>query len=186
MKQFQELRTGNIIKLNGVMHLIVKYEYVKAARSNAVVKAKLKNMNTGSISESVYKADEKVEDIRLEKRPMQFLFKANDVFTFMDQQTFEQHEINEETLGNARYFIKEDDVIDVLCHEERPITLDLPNAMELKITYTENGIRGDSSGRVLKPATLETGMEIQVPLFCNIGDVIRVDTRSGEYLERAK
>lgn len=186
MKFAQDLRAGNIIKIGKDLFVIMKAEYFRAARCNAVMKTKYKNMTTGSVSEVVFKIDEKLDDVRLDKRIMQFLYEVDDRYAFMDQETFDQIEITKEDIGDNIRYIKEQADVDILFYEGKPVSVEVPKAVELEITYTETGLRGDTSGKVLKPATLETGYELQVPIFCNIGDKIRIDTLTGQYVERVK
>ncbi len=186
MKFAQDVRSGNIIKIGRDLFKIIKAEYFRAARSGAIIKMKLRNMSTGSVQEASYDLTEKLEDIRLDKRPMQYLYESNGSYAFMDQETFDQIELSKEDLGDCVYFIKEEQAVDMMFYEGKAISIDLPKSMDLKITYTENGVRGDTSGKVMKSATLETGLEVSVPLFCNIDDNIRVDTATFEYLERVK
>ncbi|MDD5455968.1 MAG: elongation factor P [Candidatus Margulisbacteria bacterium] len=186
MKLAQDLRSGNIIKVGKDLYVIIKTEYFRAARCNAVMKTKYKNMSTGSVSEVIFKIDDKLEDIRLDKRAMQFLYESDGMYAFMDQETFDQIEIPKEDLGDNANYIKEQDIVDILIYEGRPLSVELPRTVELAITYTELGLRGDTSGKVLKPATLETGYVVQVPIFCNTGDKLRIDTTTGEYVERVK
>ena len=186
MKEAQELRSGNFVVINNDLHLILNAVYNKGGRNAAVMKMKMKNLSNGSVSETVYKANDKFNQVSLDKKEMQFLYEQDGAYTFMDQETFDQIDLTKEDLGDATNFIKEQMIINVSMYEGRPVGVDLPIAVELEITYTEPGNKGDSSGRVLKPATLETGYELGVPLFCETGEIIRVDTRNGEYMERVR
>ena len=186
MKFAQDLRAGNIIKIGKDLMLVLKATYFRAARSNAIIKTKLKNMGTGSVMEVSYKTEDKLDEVRLDKRPMQFLYETDGMYAFMDSETFDQIEISKDDLGDNVNYMKEQDTVDILFYESRPISVEIPKSVELKITYTETGVRGDTSGKVLKPATVETGYELQVPLFCNVDDKIRIDTATGEYIERVK
>lgn len=186
MKPIQEFRAGNLLKIGNDLFLILTFTYNKGARGASMVKVKLKNMTTKSVAEYTYKAAEKFDEARLEKKAMQFLFKSTDTYTFMDQTDYEQIEISAENLGDNVNFLKEEMIIDVFFYESNPVSIELPNSVELKITYTENGIRGDTTGKAMKPATVETGYELSVPLFCNNDDLIRIDTRTGEYIERVR
>ena len=186
MKFAQDLRNGNIIKIGRDLMQVIKAEYFRAARSGAIVKVKMKNMSTGSVSEASYDLTEKMEDIRLDKRPMQFLYENGGSYAFMDQETFDQIELSADDLGDNVKLMKEESVVDMMFYEGKAVSVDLPKTIDLKITYTENGVRGDTSGKVMKPATLETGLEVSVPMFCNIDDMVRVDTATFEYKERVK
>ncbi|MBN1971078.1 MAG: elongation factor P [Candidatus Delongbacteria bacterium] len=186
MKEAQDFRAGNIYKVGNDLLLITKAEYNKGNRGASSMKLKTKNLTTGSVAETVYRASDKLEEVRLDRKNMQYLFNDGEMYTFMDQESYEQTELSKEYLGDNINFLKDEMVIDVLFYGEKPISVELPTSVDLKITYTEPTVPGNTTGRVMKAATLETGFETQVPLFCNEGDLIRVDTRSGEYLERAK
>ena len=185
MKEVQELRAGNTVKVGNDLFLVLKAVYNKGARGASSVKMKLKNLATNATSETVYRAGDKFNDIILERRPMQYLYESGDLYTFMDQNNFEQIELNKEDLGDALNYLKEQMVIMVVMHEAKAVGVELPTNVDLKITYTEPAVKGDTSGKVLKTAKLETGYEIQVPLYCKEGEAIRIDTRTGEFVARA-
>ena len=184
MKEAQELRNGHFVKIGNDLHLVLKAEYNKGGRNAAVMKMKMKNLSNGSVSETVYKANDRFNQVSLDKKEMQFLYQQDGMYSFMDQETFDQIDLTKDDLGDATNYLKEQMVINVSLYEGRPVGVELPIAVELEITYTEPGNKGDSSGRVLKPATLETGAQISVPLFINTGDKLKVDTRDGSYLGR--
>jgi elongation factor P len=186
MKEAQDLRAGNTVKVGNDLFLVQKMVYNKGARNASMVKLKLKNLETLSSSESVYKAADKFNDIVLERRPMQYLYAANDQYTFMDQETFEQIDLNKEDLGDALNYLKEQMVLEVVRHEGKAVGVETPINVELKIEYTEPAVKGDTSGKVMKTAKLETGFEIQVPAYCVTGEKIRIDTRTGEFVARAQ
>ena len=186
MKEAQELRAGHVVKMGNDLYMVLNATYFKGGRNAAVMRMKMKNLTNGSINETAYKAQDKFDFIPLEKKQMQFLYESDGMYTFMDQETYDQIQFTKEDMGDNIYFLKDEMVIDVSMIDERPIGIVLPINVDLKIEYTEPGNKGDSSGRVLKPAKLETGYQVQVPLFCNIGETIRIDTRSGEYVERVK
>ena len=186
MKPIQEFRAGNLLKIGDELFLILTYAYNKGARTSSMVRVKLKNMATKSTAEYTYKAGEKFDEVRLDKKAMQFLYKTNDAYVFMDQTDYEQIEIPIENMGDNVNYLKEEMIIDVFFYQDNPVSIELPNSVELKITYTENGIKGDTTGKSMKPAKLESGYELNVPLFCNIDELIRVDTRTGEYIERVR
>lgn len=185
MKEAQDLRAGNCVKINNNLFIILKAIYNKGARGASSVKMKLKNLATGSASESVYRASDKFEDIVLERRQMQYLYSNGGFYTFMDQETYEQMDLTADDLGDALNYLKEQMVIDVIVHDTKAVGVELPINVEAEITYTEPAVKGDTSGKVLKPAKIETGYEIQVPLYCNIGDKIKIDTRTNEFVSRA-
>lgn len=186
MKEAQDLRSGNVVKIGNDLHLILNAAYNKGGRNAAVMKMKMKNLTTGSVSETVYKAADKFNHVTLDKKEMQFLYEQDGLYTFMDQETYDQIELTRDDLGDAINFLKEQMIIDVSLYEGRAVGIELPTSVEMEITFTEPGFKGDSSGRVLKPAKVQSGYELQVPLFCEIGEIIRIDTRSGEYLERVR
>ena len=146
---------------------------------------KLKNLSTNATSETVYRAGDKFNDVVLERRTMQYLYESGGAFTFMDQNNFEQIDLFKEDLGDALNYLTEQMVIQVVMHEGKAVGVELPINVDLKITYTEPAIKGDTSGKVLKVAKTETGYEVQVPLYCKEGETIRIDTRTGEFVARA-
>lgn len=184
MKTAQEFSSGNIIKMGEEVFIIQKAAFSKSGRNAAVVKFKMKNLITGQIREEVVKAADKFEDVRLEKNTMQFLYALDDEYNFMDNETFEQIAFREDDLGDALNYLVEEMNLDILFYEGKAVGVEVPRVVEREITYTEPGLRGDTTGKVTKPASISTGYELQVPLFINIGDVIRIDTRTGEYMER--
>ena len=185
MREAQDLRVGNTLKVGNDLFIVTKFTYNKGARNASMVKMKLKNLSTAAITESVNKASDKFEDIVLERRKMQYLYGANDSYTFMDSENFEQIDLTKEDLGDALNYLKEQMTIDVVLYGERAVGVELPINVELKIVYTEPAVRGDTGGKVLKAAKAENGFEVQVPLYVNVGDVVRIDTRDGEFVARA-
>ncbi|MCX5774485.1 MAG: elongation factor P [Fusobacteria bacterium] len=186
MRIAQEFRNGNVIKMGDDAFTVLKTQFHKSGRSSAVVKFKLKNLITGNISETSVNATDKFDEIRLDRRTMQFLYENDGMYAFMDQETFDQLELSSEDLDESAKFLVPEMAIDVMLYDEKPVAVELPNNIERKVEYTEPGLRGDTSGRVTKAATIEGGYELQVPLFVNIGDVIRIDTRECSYMERVK
>jgi elongation factor P len=186
LKEAGDLRLGNVVKIENNLWVVMKNVYHNPGRHAAMARLKLRNLTTGQVQENAYKADNKLEMSILDRKPMQFLFKSDDVYTFMDQENYEQHEIRTPILGDAVNFLKEELVIDVLLYENAPVMVELPIIVELDIAYTEPAVRGDTSGKVMKIAKLETGYEISVPSYCVTGEKIRIDTRSAEYVDRVK
>jgi len=186
MKDAQELRPGNVVKIGNDLTVVLAANLKVGGRGASLMRLKMKNLTTGSITDTAYKAADRFEFITLDQKAMQYLYESDGAYTFMDQETFDQIELTRDDLGDAIHFLKEEMVLSISLYEGRPVGVELPINVELEITYTEPGFKGDSSGRVLKPATLETGYEIQVPLFCEVGEIIRIDTRSGEYVERVR
>lgn len=185
MKNAQEISSGSILKINNEIFMIQKATFNKSGRNSAIMKFKMKNLITGQVKEETMKASDKVDDVRLDRKTMQFLYEADGGYNFMDQTTFEQIELTVDDLGDATNYIIEEMPIDVLMYDERPVGVELPKSVEREITYTEPGLRGDTTGRAMKTATIETGYELLVPLFIKMGEKIKIDTRTGEYLERA-
>lgn len=183
MKTAQELRVGNVIMVGNDPLVVQKAEYNKSGRNSAVVKLKFKNLLTGTSSESVYKADEKFEVVILEKKECNYSYYADPMYVFMDEE-YNQYEIEAESMGDALSYLEEGMAVEAVFYEGRAISVELPTVIVREITYTEPAVKGDTSGKVMKPATIATGKEISVPLFCNIGDKIEIDTRTGEYRSR--
>jgi len=179
-----DFRTGLTIELDGQVYMVLEFMHVKPGKGSAFVRSKLKNIETGATIEKTFRAGEKVPRAHLDKRKMQYLYTDGEAFYFMDEETFDQMALNTEQLGNAVNFLKENMVIDVLMYKGRTIGVELPNFVELEVVETEPGVKGDTATGATKGATLETGAKVQVPLFIEAGDIIRVDTRTGEYMER--
>ncbi|MBW1982076.1 MAG: elongation factor P [Deltaproteobacteria bacterium] len=186
MYSTSDFRRGLKIELDGKPYLIVEFLHVKPGKGGAFVRTKLKNMETGQVLERTFRSGEKVERPDLVEREMQFLYRDTEGYCFMDNNNYEQIFIDEEHLGDAKNFLKENTDVKVLFFNNKPIGIDLPNFVDLAIVQTEPGVRGDTATGATKPATLETGVVVQVPLFLNEGDLVKVDTRSGEYIERVK
>ncbi|MBL8474728.1 elongation factor P [Methyloversatilis sp.] len=185
MKTAQELRAGNVVKIGNEAMVVLKADYNKSGRNSAVVKLKMKNLLTGSGQETVYKADDKFDVVILERREVTFSYFADPMYTFMDGD-YNQYEVDAENMGDALNYVEDGMACEVVFYEGRAISVELPNSVVREITYTEPGVKGDTSGKVLKPAKINTGYEVSVPLFCEIGDKIEIDTRTGEYKNRVK
>ncbi len=184
MLQAQEVRAGNVIMVGKDPMVVQRAEYNKGGRNSAVMKMKLKNLLTGGASEVVYKADEKLENIVLERKEATYSYFADPMYVFMDGE-FNQHEIEKDNLGDALNYLDDGLPCEIVFYDGKPISVTLPNSVVRKIT-TEPAVRGDTSGKVLKPATIGTGFVVNVPLFCESGDKIEIDTRTGEYRNRVK
>jgi elongation factor P len=178
-----EFKKGLKIQFDGAPYTIVDFQHVKPGKGGAFVRTKLKHMRLGRVIDNTFRAGEKVELVDFEEKRMQFLYK-DDRYHFMDLDTYDQISLSAEEVGEARDFLKENTEVEILFIESSPITVELPNFIEIRIAKTDPGIRGDTASGGSKPATLETGAVIQVPLFLNEGDVVKVDTRSGDYLGR--
>lgn len=178
-----DFKKGLRIVFDGEPYIIVDFQHVKPGKGGAFVRTKLKHLRRGAVIDNTFRSGEKVELVDFEEKHMQFLYR-DDRYHFMDLETFEQVSLSPEEVGDARAYLKESAEIDVLMIDGAPATIELPNFVELVIGRTEPGVRGDTAQGGTKPATLETGAAIQVPLFLNEGDVVKVDTRTGEYLGR--
>jgi elongation factor P len=183
MKQAQELRVGNVIMVGKDPLVVLRAEYNKGGRNAAVMKMKFKNLLSEAVSETVYKADEKFEVLVLDRKEVTYSYFADPMYVFMDTE-YNQYEIEKDSMGDALHYLEEGMPAEVVFYEGKAISVELPASLLREITYTEPAVRGDTSGKVLKPAKLATGYEIQVPLFCAIGDRIEIDTRTGEYRRR--
>ena len=182
-----DFRNGLCIVFKDDLYTIVQFQHVKPGKGNTFMRTKLKDVVSGYVLERRFNIGEKLEDVRVEHRPYQFLYKEGDDYIFMNQETFEQHPIAHDLITGVD-FLKEEMVVDVVsdASTETVLYAELPVKVELEVTYTEPGLKGDTATNTLKPATVETGATVRVPLFINTGDKIRVDTRSGEYIERSK
>jgi elongation factor P len=178
-----ELRRGIIIEMEGKLYQVIEYQHVKMKRT-ALARVKLRDISGGHTIERTFQSDDKLTRVRLDSRPMQYLYNDGDLYHFMDEENFEQITLNRAQLGYALNFLKENISVEVTTYKGEIIGVELPITVELEITATEPGFKGDTATAGTKPATLETGLAIQVPLFINEGDIVKVDTRTGEYLER--
>lgn len=185
MKIAQELRPGNVIMVGNDPLVVQKAEFSKSGRNASVVKMKLRNLLSDAITESVYRADEKFDIVVLDRKQVTYSYFADPSYVFMDAD-FNQHEVDKENLGEATNFLEENMQCELVLYNDRPISVEIPQTVVREIAYTEPAVRGDSSGKVLKSAKLASGYELQVPLFCAIGDKIEIDTRTGEYRSRTK
>ena len=180
-----DLKNGMSLDLPEGLFSVVEFQHVKPGKGGAFVRTKLKNVRSGAVIERTYRADEKLEQAIIDKRDMQFLYRDGTDYVFMDTTSYEQLQVPPDALGEAPQYLKEGDAANVQMYNNEIVGVELPAAVELTVTETEPGMQGDRVSGARKPATLQTGHTVQVPLFVNIGDVIKVDTRSGEYLTRA-
>ena len=185
MASTADFKNGLCMKYNGQLYTITEFQHVKPGKGPAFVRTKLKNIKTGKVIDNTFSAGVKIETVRIENRDCQYLYKDDMGYYFMDQRSFEQVVI-EEHMINAPQLLKEGNMANILffADEELPISCELTTFVELEITYTEPGLKGDTTTNSLKPATVETGATVNVPLFLNVGEVVKIDTRSGAYLER--
>ncbi len=180
-----DLRTGATIELDGDAFSVVEFQHVKPGKGAAFVRTRLKNVRTGNVVERTFRAGEKVAKANIEKKEMQYMYASGDEYQFMDQETFDTVMITAEKLADATKWLKEGMMIEVMYFDRNIVGIELPNFVELTITDTPPGVKGDTASGGGKPATLETGAIVQVPFFVNPGDKVRVDTRTGQYLDRA-
>ena len=180
-----DLRQGMKIDIDGTLYIVEEFQHVKRGRGGAFVRTKLKDMNTSQSVRKVFQPEEKVKDAFIESKKAQYLYKEGDNFHFMDLETFEEEIIPKVRLGEKVKFLKENTEVTLQIYEGKIVGVDLPTFVELKVKKAAPGIRGDTVGSATKPVVLETGYEVQVPLFIKEGDVIRLDTRTGEYLGKA-
>jgi elongation factor P len=181
-----QFKNGVHIEVDGAIYRILEFQHVKPGKGGAFVRTKLRKVEDGTVHEKTFRAGEKFRPVRTETRRMQYLYDSGDSLVFMDTDTYEQVEIPRETAGEDMKWVLPNDTVDILYVDERPSGVQVPSAVDLKVARTEPGLKGDTaSGSGTKPATLETGVVIQVPLFIDEGDVVRVDTRTGEYVSRA-
>lgn len=182
-----DFKNGLCIEFKGGIYQIVEFQHVKPGKGAAFVRTKLKNLETGRVVDNTFNSGVKMKSVRIEHRPYQFLYKDDMGFNLMHLETFEQISLGEDMIENHD-FMKEGQEVQVMFHAEKemPMSCELPPFVTLEITYTEPGVKGDTATNTLKPATLETGAEVMVPLFINIGDKIKIDTRTREYNERVK
>ncbi len=181
-----DLRKGLKFLKDGEPHVIVEFQFVKPGKGQGLYKCKLKNLITGSIFEATYRSGESFDEADVEERKMQYLYKEDDKYCFMDNSTYEQIFINEDAMGDDAQWLTDNLEVDVLLWGERPIGITLPNFVDLQITECEPGVKGDTATGATKTATLSTGAVVSVPLFIEEGEWLRIDTRTGQYVERAR
>lgn len=180
-----DFRPGVTIELDGNPCQVVEFQHVKPGKGAAFVRTKIKNLKTGSSIERTFRAGEKVPKAMLERKQMQYLYYDGENYVFMDNNTFEQSTLTEEQLGGGQKYLKENMDCQITSYQNEILGVELPNTVELKVIETEPGIKGDTTSGGSKPATLETGAVVNVPFFVNVDDVLRIDTRTGDYIERA-
>ena len=187
MASTADFRNGLVLDFEGALYQMVYFQHVKPGKGGAFVRTKLKNVRTGAVLDRTFNAGEKVQDVRLERRQIQFTYADGHHYHFMDQQTYDDIMLDAEIIGEDQLkYLKDGMEVDGLLHGEKVISVELPFFVTLTVTQTDPGVRGDTATGGTKPATLETGAVVQVPLFLNEGDVIRVDRREDKYIERAK
>ena len=185
MKTAQEVRVGNVLQVGKDPLVVLKAEFNKSGRNASVVKMKLRNILSGSTSETMYRADEKFDVVVLERKEVTYSYYGDPAYVFVDEE-FNQFEVDKENIGDALNYLEDGMHVEVVLYDGRPISVEIPQSVVREIAYTEPAVKGDTSGKVLKAAKLHTGFNVQVPLFCATGDKIEIDTRTGEYRSRIK
>lgn len=181
-----DLKTGVAIELEGDPYVVINYQHSKMGRGGAVLRTKLRNLRTQAVVDITFKGSDKFEEAGLERRACTYLYAEGNSFAFMDSANFEQYSLSSDVVGDKSRFLKEGAEVQILFFQDEPVSVDLPIKVELEVTHTEPGVKGDTAQGGTKPATLETGATITVPLFVKIGDIIRINTVEGTYVERVK
>ncbi|PZN13493.1 MAG: elongation factor P [Bacillota bacterium] len=184
MIQAGDFKNGMAVVIDGAVHQVLEFQHVKPGRGQAFVRAKIKNLETGATINRTFRPDERFPLAHIEKREMQYLYEADGQYFFMDTETYDQVGLHREQMGDAVDYLKEGMLVKLLKTGDKTLGVELPTTVDLKVVETEPGVRGDTAQGGSKPAKLETGAVVQVPLFVNVGDTIRVDTRTGAYVER--
>jgi len=179
-----QFKTGLTLLIEGEIYSIVEYEHVKPGKGSAFVRVKLRNLKNQAVIERTYRAGERFEEAFIEQKRLQYLYTRGDFFYFMDEGTYEEKSISKQYIKEVMSFIKENTLVTVSYFKDKIISINLPTFVELKVIYTEPGLKGDTAKSANKAATLETGYVVEVPLFIQIGDIVKIDTRTGEYVER--
>jgi elongation factor P len=185
MVSTSDIRRGMTIDLDGQLLKILEFDHQKIGRGSAQVKISFKNLRTGANTVNTFQAGAKFNDVRLERETDQYQYQDGEEFHFMNTETFDQVMLRDDQIGDVKYYIREGDTVDILTYNGEPIDLEIPPSVILEITNTEPGIKGDTATGATKPAMTETGLRVLVPLFVNTGDKVKVDTRTGKYVERA-
>ncbi len=179
-----DFRNGMTVEIDGVVYQIIEFQHVKPGKGSPFVRTKLRDVMGGSVVEKTFRPTEKFPPARIEREEMLYLYNDGDLYYFMNNETYEQIEISKDTIGDSLEFVKENELVKVCSYQGDPFTVEPPLFVELEVTNTEPGLKGDTATGATKPATVETGATVMVPLFVNEGDVLKIDTRTGEYLSR--
>lgn len=185
MMSASEFRNGVTVEIDNALYTVIEFQHVKPGKGAAFVRTKLKNITSGGVVEKTFRPTEKVAKAHIDRTEMQYLYSDGELFYFMDNETYEQISVNANDVGDSLKFVKENESVKIMSHNGTILGIEPPLIVELKITDTEPGFKGDTATGAVKPATLETGATINVPLFVNIDDIIKIDTRTGEYIGRA-
>jgi len=186
MPSTSDFRPGLVIKYNNELWTIIEFQHVNPGNWRAFVRTKLKNIRSGKVIENRFRAGEAIDTVRIERKEFQFLYRDGSGYVFMDKENYEQMSVAAEQIGEGAQFLKDGESVDILFNGTEITGIELPITVELKVTETVPGIRGDSANAGTKPAVVETGASVNVPLFINEGDVVKIDTRTGDYIERVK
>jgi elongation factor P len=181
-----DFKRGISIKVENDIYTVIEFLHVKPGKGGAFVRTKLRSLTKGTVLDRTFRAGEKIEDIEVDKKNMQYLYDEGDTLVFMDNEIFEQESISKDLVDNLLNYIKEGDTVQISSFQNKTISIDPPTFVNLEVTYAEPGLKGDTATNVSKPVKIETGATINVPLFVNQGDCIKIDTRTGEYVERVK
>lgn len=184
MASTANFRNGFTFTENGVLFSIIEFQHVKPGKGGAFVRTKLRNIKNKAVIDRTFRAGEKVTEVRLERKSYDYLYKDGEFFVFMDNETYDQIQIEAVMLGDLKRFLPENTTCGILFHNETPLEVEIPTFMELEVTETEPGFKGNTASNTLKPATLSTGAVVNVPLFIEMGNVLKIDTRTGDYIER--
>lgn len=184
--KIDELKIGKVIEVNEQPFIVLSSDFMKTAQRRPVMRTKLKNLKTGAVLEKTFKQGDNVSEADMHRSQAQYLYRESDQYFFMDQESYEQFSIGEDVLGKSARFLKESDVNTVLNYDGKPIAVELPNKVDFKVTEAPPGIKGDTATGGMKEVTLENGLKVNVPLFIKVGDVVRVNTQTGKYSERAQ
>ena len=181
-----ELRRGVVFELDGELYRVLEYHHTKPARGNAYIRTRNRNLRTGATVEKTFVSGDRVQDVRLDHRTVQYLYNDGSHYYFMDVDTYEQVALSKETLGEIVDYLTENMNLQMSSYQGEPLDIELPTTVDLEVIHTEPGFKGDTASAATKPATVSTGLQVQVPLFVDVGDVIRIDTRDGSYVTRVK
>ncbi|MEA3314206.1 MAG: elongation factor P [Caldisericota bacterium] len=179
-----DLRTGVTFEMDGGIYVVISFQHIKPGKGSPFVRVKIKNLDTGNIVESTFRPEEKFKKAFLERKKMQYLYREGKNYVFMDLETYDQVSISPDNVGDAANFLKDNLELTIVFYKDRLVSVDLPTFVELKVTHAEPSVRGDTATAAMRQVVLESGYKLNVPLFVNEGDLIKVDTRTGEYLER--
>lgn len=180
----QDLRKGVTFEFEGNIYRVLQYEHIKTGRGGATIRIKARDLRSGATIDRTFPSGNRVQDIRLDHATVQYLYHEGDMYTFMDEETYDQPMLTADVLGDAIHYLKPEMTLEVVSYEGKPIDIELPTTVDMEVVYTEPGFAGDTATGATKSAEVETGLKVQVPLFVEVGDRIRVDTRSGAYVTR--